>query len=52
MRLSTKKIYNTQSSLKTRDLYLGIEATYNVDQAVAKSYFQPKLKLQYKWISA
>ena len=28
------------------------EATYNVDQPVGKSYFQPKLKLQYQSISA
>ena len=33
------------------DQYLGIEATYNVDQAVAKYYFQSKLKLQYQSIS-
>ena len=31
---------------------LGIEATYNVDQLVMKSYFQPILKLQYQLISA
>ena len=34
------------------DSCLGIEATYNVDQMVAKSYFQSKLKLQYQSISA
>ena len=47
-RLSTTQIYNTQSSLKTDDECLGIEATYNVGQPVAKSYFQFKLKLQYQ----
>ena len=49
-RLSTMQIYNAQSSLKTED-YLGIEAKYNIDQPVVKSYFQPKLKLQYQSIN-
>ena len=31
---------------------LGVEAMYNVDQPVVKSYFKPKLKLQYQLISA
>ena len=30
----------------------GIEASYNVDQPVVKSYFQRKLKLKYQSISA
>ena len=34
------------------DKCLGIEATYNVDQPVVKSYFQPKLKLEYQSTSA
>ena len=34
------------------DKCFGTEAMYNVDQPVAKSYFQPKLKLQYQSISA
>ena len=44
-RLSTTQIYNTQKSLRTDD-------KYNVNQAVAKSYFQPELRLQYQSISA
>ena len=32
---------------KNQKFDLGIEATYNVDQPVVNSYFQPKLKLQY-----
>ena len=34
------------------DLCLGIEAMYNVDQAVVKSYFQLESKVQYQSISA
>ena len=30
---------------------LGIDATYNADQPVMKSYFQPILNLQYQSIS-
>ena len=51
-KLSTTQIYNTQSSVKTEEKCLRIEARYNVDQQVVKSYFQPKLKLQNQSISA
>ena len=51
-KLSTTQIYNTQSSVKTEEKCLRIEARYNVDQQVVKSYFQPKLKQQNQSISA
>ena len=37
---------------KSMDSYLRIEAMYDIDQMVVKSYLQSKLKPQYQLISA